>query len=166
MGKPISKSSFHLHFLCAFFALGSFVWGYNIGILSTIYVNPGFKKALGTPSPSQTGLITAIYYLGTWTSYLFISHPASDFLGRRYAAFAGMVVTCIGSALLAGASGGPSRAYAMMIIGRIIGGLGIAIVSTTVPTYQRLVGDHFYRHIIDSVIARWRHRSSGENLSL
>jgi MFS family permease len=139
MSRSVTKSSIRLHFLCGFFALGSFVWGYNIGILSTIYVNPGFKKALGQPSSSQTGLITAIYYLGTWLSYLFISHPTSDFLGRRYAAFAGMTVACIGSALLAGASGGPSGAYAMMIIGRIIGGLGIAVVSTSVPLYQRQV---------------------------
>jgi MFS family permease len=137
MSKAMTKSSVRLHFLCGFFALGSFVWGYNIGILSTIYVHPGFKKALGQPSSSQTGLITAIYYLGTWLSYLFISHPASDFLGRRYAALAGMIVTCIGSAIMAGASGGPSSAYAMMIVGRIIEGLGIAVVSTTVPMYQR-----------------------------
>lgn len=135
--KTVSRSAIRLHFLCAFFALGSLVWGYEIGILSTIYVNAGFKKALGYPSSSQTGLITAIYYLGTWLSYLFISHPLSDLLGRRYAAFTGTIVTCIGSALLAGASGGPSSAYAMMIVGRIIGGLGIAVVSTSVPLYQR-----------------------------
>ncbi|KIW06154.1 uncharacterized protein PV09_03316 [Verruconis gallopava] len=133
---PINISSLRLHFLCGYFALGSFVWGYNIGILSTVYVHPGFKQALGHPSSSQTGLITAIYYLGTWLSYLFLSHPTSDLLGRRYAALVGMLVACFGSALIAGASGGPSGAYTMVIIGRIIGGLGIAVVSTSVPLYQ------------------------------
>lgn len=112
-------------------------YSYNIGVLSTVYVHPGFKKALHYPTASQTGLITAIYYLGTWFSYLFLSAPASDILGRRYAAFTGIVVTCIGTAFIAGASGSPSGAYAMMIIGRIIGGLGIALVSTAVPLYQR-----------------------------
>ena len=122
---------------------------YNIGILASIYVHPGFKHALHNPSKSKlahdTGLITAIYYLGTWLSYLFLSHPASDHLGRRYAALTGMLVNCVGAALLSGASG--SGAFAMLIIGRIICGLGIAIVSTSVPLYQRFV---HYHSITDS----------------
>jgi MFS family permease len=105
--------------------------------MATIYVNPGFKTALHKPNASHTGLITAIYYLGTWLSYVFLSHPASDRLGRRYSALTGMLVVCIGAALQAGASG--SGAYAMMICGRIICGLGMALVSTAVPLYQRSV---------------------------
>ena len=48
-----------------------------------------------------------------------------------------MLVNCVGAALMAGATGGPSSADAMMIVGRIITGIGIAIVSTSVPLYQR-----------------------------
>jgi MFS family permease len=44
-------------------------------------------------------------------------------------------VTCVGSALQAGASG--HSPYAMMIVGRILCGIGLAIVSTSVPLYQR-----------------------------
>ncbi|KAH8590174.1 general substrate transporter [Bisporella sp. PMI_857] len=128
------RATVRLHFLCAFFTLASFLWGYNIGILGTIYAHPGFKKALHHPDPSHTGLITAIYYLGTWISYIFLSHPAADYFGRRYAAATGVFVTCIGAALQASAGG--TAAYTMMIIGRIICGLGIAIVSTSVPLYQ------------------------------
>jgi MFS family permease len=109
---------------------------YNIGIIATIYVNPGFIKALSKPTASQTGLITAIYYLGTWISYVFLSALTSDRLGRRYAAFAGTLVTCIGAAMQAGAKG--NGAFALMIIGRIICGFGNAIISTSVPLYQRL----------------------------
>ncbi|TVY84498.1 Quinate permease [Lachnellula suecica] len=129
-----SRVRFRLHMLCGFFALASFVWGYNIGILATIYVHTGFKKALHKPNASQTGLITAIYYLGTWISYLFLSHPAADRLGRRWAAFGGVFVTSVGAALQAGANG--HGAYSMMIIGRIICGIGLAVVSTSVPLYQ------------------------------
>ncbi|RDL41652.1 MFS general substrate transporter [Venustampulla echinocandica] len=135
-GLPIpSKASFRLHALCVFFGLASFVWGYNIGVMGTIYVHPGFKKALNKPDASKKGLITAIYYLGTWISYIFISHPIADILGRRWAAFTGVFVTCIGAAFQAGARPG-SGALAMMIIGRIICGLGLAVVSTSVPLYQ------------------------------
>ncbi|TVY38729.1 Quinate permease [Lachnellula occidentalis] len=115
-------------------AVAPVVSAYNIGILATIYVHPGFKKALHKPNASQTGLITAIYYLGTWTSYLFLSHPAADRLGRRWAAFTGIFVTLIGAALQAGAR--EPGGYAMMIVGRIVCGLGLAVVSTAVPLYQ------------------------------
>ncbi|CAG8979739.1 hypothetical protein HYALB_00011466 [Hymenoscyphus albidus] len=129
-----SRASLRLHVLCGFFGLASFMWGYNIGIMATIYVHPGFKESLHNPDAAHTGLITAIYYLGTWTSYIFISHPLSDFLGRRYAASSGVFVVCLGAALQAGASG--SGAFAMMICGRIVCGMGVAVISTSVPMYQ------------------------------
>lgn len=103
--------------------------------MATIYVHPGFKEALHKPDSSTTGLITSIYYLGTWLSYLFVSHPTADQLGRRAAAAIGILVTAVGAALQTGA-GGPN-ALAMMIIGRIICGFGLGIVSTSVPLYQR-----------------------------
>ncbi|MCJ1301107.1 hypothetical protein MMC08_003906 [Hypocenomyce scalaris] len=131
--KP-TLGSLRLHLLSIFFALGSFLWGYDIGILATIYVSPGFKKALHHPTASQEGLITAIYYLGTWTCYVFLAHPASDRLGRRWACFAGSLVVCVGAALQTGAGG--SHALAMMIVGRIIAGFGTAVLSTSVPMYQ------------------------------
>ena len=105
---------------------------YNVGILSSVLVHPGFRRAMGYPTASEKGVITAIYYLGTWVSYIFISHPVSDRLGRRYAALIGIVVVAIAIALESAA-----RAYAMMIVGRIISGLGIGMVSTSVPLYQR-----------------------------
>jgi hypothetical protein len=110
---------------------------YNIGILTPVYVNPGFIKALHKPTAAQKGLITAIYYLGTWCSYIFVAHPLSDRLGRRYAAFVGAVITCVGAAVMTGADG--NTAFASMIVGRIIAGFGNAIISSSVPLYQRFV---------------------------
>ncbi|KAK8001273.1 hypothetical protein PG991_013495 [Apiospora marii] len=93
-----------LHLLCIFFAIGSFVWGYNIGILSSILVHPGFVTAMGQLTAARKGVITAIYYLGTWLSYIFISHPVSDYLGRRYAALIGTTVLAVGTGFEAGAT--------------------------------------------------------------
>ncbi|KAI0864109.1 general substrate transporter [Xylaria cubensis] len=132
--KTLSKAVLRLHLLCLFFALGSFVWGYNVGVLSSVLVHPGFRLTMGYPTASQRGVITAIYYLGTWTSYIFISHPASDRLGRRYAALVGIVIVAVGTAFESGATG--PGAYSMMIAGRIISGVGIGMVSTSVPLYQ------------------------------
>ncbi|CAK7565225.1 MAG: hypothetical protein SEPTF4163_003137 [Sporothrix epigloea] len=129
-----SAASLRLHGLCIFFSLGSLVWGYNVGVLSSVLVHPGFSAQLHHPSASHKGTITAIYYLGTWLSYVFLSRAASDHFGRRYAALIGTLIVCFGAALIAGATGG--GAYAMVISGRIIAGIGIALVSTSVPLYQ------------------------------
>ncbi|KAI0534318.1 general substrate transporter [Xylaria digitata] len=132
--KTPRKAVLRLHLLCLFFALGSFVWGYNVGILSSILVHPGFRRAVGYPTASEKGVITGIYYLGTWASYIFVSHPISDRLGRRYAALIGIIIVAVGTAFESSVSG-PS-AYSMMIAGRIISGVGIGMVSTSVPLYQ------------------------------
>jgi MFS family permease len=110
---------------------------YNVGVLASVLVHPGFKKALQTPDAPRNGLITAIYYVGSWLSYMFFAHPAADRLGRRYAALVGMAVICVGQALQTGASG--SHALGMVIAGRIVAGMGTAIISTSVPLYQRYV---------------------------
>ncbi|KAI0377350.1 general substrate transporter [Hypomontagnella monticulosa] len=128
----VTKADIRLHLLCIFFAIGSFVWGYNVGILSSVLVHPGFVKAMGRLTPSKKGVITAIYYLGT--CYVFVSHPASDLFGRRYAALAGIFTVAVGNAFECGATG--SGAYAMMIVGRIISGVGVGMLSTSVPLYQ------------------------------
>ncbi len=110
---------------------------YNVGILSSVLVHPGFITALHNPDAGKKGIITAIYYLGTWLSYIFLSQPASDHFGRRYSALLGTFIACFGTALTAGATG--NGAFAMVIAGRIISGVGVAIVSTSVPLYQRFV---------------------------
>ncbi|KAK6206606.1 hypothetical protein LQW54_007558 [Pestalotiopsis sp. IQ-011] len=129
----LTRSTVRLHLLCAFFAIGSFIWGYHVGVLSSVLVHPGFTDALGHPTAAQKGLITAIYYLGTWFSYIFLSHPLADTLGRRYAALAGTAIVAVGTAFEAGASA-PS-AYALFTAGRVISGMGIAVLSTSVPLY-------------------------------
>ena len=80
-------------------------------------------------------MITGVYYVGTWLSYIFVSRPLSDSLGRRYAAMVGTAILCVGA--IAQASSGGRGAFAMMVLGRIICGIGVAIVSTSVPLYQR-----------------------------
>ncbi|KAG7286399.1 hypothetical protein NEMBOFW57_008708 [Staphylotrichum longicolle] len=132
-----SKASQRLHYFCLILALGSFVWGYNVGVLASVLVHPGFKETLNKPNASRSGLITAIYYLGSWLSYIFFAHPVADKLGRRYAALTGMSVTCVGQAMQAGAVG--PHALGMVVAGRIVAGMGTAIISTSVPLYQRYV---------------------------
>lgn len=79
--------------------------------------------------------MTGVYYVGTWLGYVFVSRPLSDSLGRRYAAMAGTAVLCAGAAMQA-CSGG----LAAMVLGRAVCGVGVAVISTSVPLHQRSVG--------------------------
>lgn len=124
-----------LYLICLHLAIGASIWGYNIGILSSILVHPGWRKALSFPSPSEKGSITGLYYLGTLSSYLFVSHPLADKLGRRYAALIGTGILSLGAMCMASATG--DNAVSIMVFGRIICGLGVGVVSTGVPLYQR-----------------------------
>ncbi|KAK1491619.1 hypothetical protein CCUS01_14233, partial [Colletotrichum cuscutae] len=123
-----------LYFLCIFFGIGASVWGYNIGILSSVIVSSGWREALHQPTRALIGTVVSIYYTGTFISYLCISHPITDWLGRRYAALSGTAFVCLG-AILQATSGG-STARGTMLAGRLISGVGVAVVSTSVPLYQ------------------------------
>lgn len=68
--------------------------------------------------------------IGSWASYVFLTGPVNDRLGRRWAGIVGVMILCVGAALQAGAVH-----LAMMIVGRIISGVGVGIVSTAVPLY-------------------------------
>ena len=103
--------------------------------MATIYVHPGFVMSLQKPTKAMTGLITSIYYLGTWLSYLFVSHPLADNFGRCVAAATGVMITALGAAIQASANG--EHGVTTMIAGRIVCGIGLAVVSTSVPLYQR-----------------------------
>ncbi|KAF2278886.1 general substrate transporter [Westerdykella ornata] len=137
------RASLRLMGVCLFFGLASLAWGYNIGVMASIYVHPGFSEALSRPSKAVTGFITSIYYVGTWFSYLFISHPLADRYGRRVAAAYGVVITLVGAAFQTVAKA--PFGVAMMIIGRVICGGGLAIVSTSVPLYQSEVSPAKHR---------------------
>jgi MFS family permease len=82
---------------------------------------------------------------------LFLSHPAADRLGRRWAAFTGVFVTAVGAALQSGANG--KGAYSLMIVGRIVCGLGLAVVSTSVPLYQRYVILFSMRAVLNQTVS-------------
>ncbi|KAG5986085.1 hypothetical protein E4U43_005671 [Claviceps pusilla] len=132
---PLPKGTQRLYILCIHLAIGTSIWGYNIGVLSSILVHPGWRAALGgNPSPSTKGLVTGIYYLGTLASYLLAAHPLADHFGRRHAAMMGTVVLCVGAVMMAFADG--EAALGVMVGGRFICGMGVGVVSTSVPLYQ------------------------------
>ncbi|KAG8424042.1 hypothetical protein J3458_000877 [Metarhizium acridum] len=132
--SALPRGTRRLYGICLHLAIGASIWGYNIGTLSSVLVHPGWREALGEPTPAQRGLITGIYYLGTFLSYTLLSHPLADYLGRRQAAAIGTGALCLGAACMAAANGG--AAVGAMALGRWLCGVGVGVVSATVPLYQ------------------------------
>jgi MFS family permease len=67
---------------------------------------------------------------GSWTGFVFLTGRVNERFGRRWTGFWGVAVLCVGAALQAGAVH-----LSMMIIGRIIAGLGTSLVAAAVPLY-------------------------------
>ena len=89
-----------------------------------------FKDYFNQPTKAEIGTMVAILEVGAFVASLSVGRMG-DILGRRKTILYGSVVFFIGGALQAFANGMP-----MMILGRIIAGLGVGALSTIVPVYQ------------------------------
>ncbi|KAK2785085.1 hypothetical protein FQN53_007978 [Emmonsiellopsis sp. PD_33] len=112
-----------------FLAIGGFLFGYDSGIISSTIAQPHFVQYMGAPSSSEKGGIVSSFTGGAILGALSISFLADRF-GRRMTVFVGAVVSCLGSALQAGAANIP-----MMIAGRLIVGFAVGLLSAVVPMF-------------------------------
>jgi len=96
------------------------------GIITGIY----FKDYFNQPTSAELGTMVAILEVGAFVSSLLVG-KIGDILGRRKTILYGAMIFIIGGALQTFANG-----MAMMLLGRIIAGLGVGTLSTIVPVYQ------------------------------
>ena len=95
-----------------------------------MYRGQYFRDSFNNPSRAEIGTMVAILEVGAFIASLAIGR-IGDMLGRRRTILAGSVVFFIGGALQTGANGMP-----MMLVGRLVAGLGVGALSTIVPVYQ------------------------------
>lgn len=91
---------------------------------------PYFKDYFNQPTRAELGTMVAILEVGAFISSLLVGRMG-DILGRRRTIFYGALIFLVGGALQTFATGMP-----MMLMGRIIAGLGVGALSTIVPIYQ------------------------------
>lgn len=89
-----------------------------------------FKDYFNQPSAAELGTMVAILEVGAFISSLLVGR-VGDMLGRRRTILWGSIIFVVGGALQTTATGMP-----MMMLGRIIAGLGVGALSTIVPVYQ------------------------------
>jgi len=119
-----------LYFLSIFVSLGVFLFGYDQGVMSGIITGPYFKDYFNHPSRAEIGTMVAILEVGAFISSLAVG-KIGDSIGRKRTILYGALIFVVGGALQTFANG-----MAMMMLGRIVAGLGVGALSTIVPVYQ------------------------------
>ncbi|KAM0258912.1 hypothetical protein ACHAQJ_003568 [Trichoderma viride] len=117
--------------IASFASIGTFLYGYDTGIVTTTIAHPSWAAYMGNPSTALTGAVQvgAIYIAGEAVGAI-SQILIADKLGRiRFMQLAAIVVT-IGAILQTA-----SVNIGMFLAGRIISGVAVGALSGTVPVY-------------------------------
>lgn len=112
--------------LYLFGALGGILFGYDLGVISGALP---FIGKLWSLSVWDKGILTASISVGAVLGAIF-SPRVNDLLGRRRTIMLAAVVVVIGTL---GATFAPT--FTLLVISRLVIGIGIGFSSSTVPTY-------------------------------
>ncbi|KAK0664720.1 Sugar transporter STL1 [Lasiodiplodia hormozganensis] len=137
-GPPGFRGLFHSSYvaLCAAFsAMGGLLFGYDQGVVSVILVMPQFLDQFPRVSDTASGagfwkgLLTAMIELGALLG-AFNQGWIADKISRKYSIVLAVFIFTIGSALQTGAVD-----YPMLVVARLIGGVGIGMLSMVAPLF-------------------------------
>jgi len=124
VGQPL------LYAISVFASLGVFLFGYDQGVMSGVITGPHFRKFFNNPGPIEIGTMVAVLEIGAFITSV-AAGRVGDTVGRRGTLLIGAIVFAIGGAVQTFTPG-----YWVMVIGRIIAGFGVGLLSTIVPIYQ------------------------------
>ncbi|KAK9760359.1 hypothetical protein K7432_015695 [Basidiobolus ranarum] len=112
-------------------AIGGFLFGYDTGVISGVLVMDRFKDRFGyADKPALEGFITSSLTLGCLIGSLSASYMADRF-GRKFSIMMAGFCFTVGAALQCS-----SIEIAQLLIGRIVAGLAVGVLSMVVPLYQ------------------------------
>ncbi|KAI9835851.1 MAG: hypothetical protein M1819_001749 [Sarea resinae] len=128
-------TSQYVAFCAAFSAMGGILFGYDQGVISIILTEQQFLSRFPRVSEHASGagfwkgFLTAMIELGALIGALNQGWIA-DKISRKYSIMVAVCVFIVGSALQTG-----SVDYAMLVVARLIGGMGIGMLSMVAPLY-------------------------------
>ncbi|KAJ2809531.1 hypothetical protein H4R20_000033 [Coemansia guatemalensis] len=111
-------------------ALGGLLFGYDTGVMSSILEMDYWKEYFHHPGSVGVGVIVSLLTAGC-----FVGSLCAGWLADRYSRKITIMVACVVFTLGASIQCG-SRNRAMLICGRFIAGLGVGVLSMTVPVFQ------------------------------
>ncbi|PON99777.1 Sugar/inositol transporter [Trema orientale] len=148
------RLTMHMSFTCIVAAMGGLIFGYDIGITAGVTSMDPFLKFFRSAKERANGsstikycqldsqvlaLFTSLLYIAALSASLFASTP-TRLLGRRNSMMLGGVL------FMAGAIGsGLAQDSWMLIIGRLLLGLGVGFANHSVPLYLSEMAFHKLR---------------------
>lgn len=119
-------------FTAVFCSIGAFLFGYDSGIIASVITFNAFKSFIGHPE-NYNSLSGAV--VSTFTGGCFFGAATAgwtnDRFGRKRTIQLGASIAMWGCAMQAGANN-----FACMLVGRIVAGFAIGVLSMTVPLYN------------------------------
>ncbi|KAJ7224848.1 general substrate transporter [Mycena haematopus] len=118
--------------VCLFSAIGSFLFGYDSGIIGSVVSKQFayFQTYFHNPGPNIVGAIVSTFAGGCFFGAAAAGSLATR-IGRKRTIQLGASVAILGCSLQAGAQN-----VSYLIVGRLIAGLAIGCLSMVVPLYQ------------------------------
>ncbi|KAF2194256.1 general substrate transporter [Zopfia rhizophila CBS 207.26] len=117
--------------LAIFAGTGSFLFGYDSGVMTDVIQSPHFLDFFNTnPKTSIIGAINSTFSGGAVFGAL-MGGLTMDRFGRRMTVQIGAVINLLGAMLQCGAQN-----LAMILVGRILAGWAVGLMSMSVPVYQ------------------------------
>ncbi|SOV07651.1 probable sugar transporter [Ustilago sp. UG-2017a] len=111
-------------------AVGFSLVGYDNGVMGGLVGLGEFNKSFNNPDANTIGNIVSLYEIGCFIGAL-STFIVGDFLGRRRTILLSAVVMIAGAIIQAASS-----TVRVMIFGRIVSGLGMGAINSTVPILQ------------------------------
>ncbi|KAI1754641.1 general substrate transporter [Xylaria castorea] len=123
------------YLMCAFSAFGGIFFGYDSGYVNGVLGMPYFIKQIEGPDATSLsgptkGLITSVLSLGTFVGAL-AAGDFADCVGRRTTVLGSCVIFLVGVVFQVASAGLP-----LLVAGRIVAGLGVGGVSSTLILYM------------------------------
>ncbi len=113
------------------------LYGYDQGMMSLINTNYDYLDTMGIAEEDpMVGIIVSVYYLGCAVGAILASLFA-DKRGRKPSIFACLAVTALGNLLMfISGLGYQKGAMWIMLVGRIVMGLGVGGIDAVIPVYS------------------------------
>ncbi|EMC98473.1 hypothetical protein BAUCODRAFT_427418 [Baudoinia panamericana UAMH 10762] len=124
------KSATYQFLIGSFAAIGSFLFGYDLGVIAEVVASQSFKDAfLQTNGATRSGTVVALFTGGCFCGAFLASY--SDPLGRRGTILMACCIFIVGGAIQTA-----GVAISMLYVGRLIAGIGVGFLTMIIPIYQ------------------------------
>ncbi|WVW80564.1 hypothetical protein I302_102550 [Kwoniella bestiolae CBS 10118] len=139
------KGNSLLYSVSVFLSIGVWLFGYDQGVMSGIITGPYFKAYFDQPTAGKVGNMVAVLEIGAFITSLAAAHLADNY-GRRMTLRTGAFVFTVGGAIQTWCIG-----FKTMLLGRVISGFGVGMLSMVVPIYQSEISPASHRGLLGSV---------------